>query len=107
MLRLSKVCLRCIPIGLALVSLLVVRPIRADDVDDELYKFTAYMDPAYVGNQIFVGSLGQDFHVNSPITVYDLGVFDSGQNGIAGTLMVAIFSSNGSQVTPTLTFSGT
>src|SRR5262249_54585871 len=40
------------------------------------------------------------------IPVTQLGVFDSGQNGITGTLMVAIFSSTGSQVTPVLNFSG-
>lgn len=67
----------------------------------------AYSDPADVGNQGWTGSLGQDFTVNSPITITQLGVFDSGQNGIAGTITVEIFSSNGTQVTPTLTFTST
>jgi hypothetical protein len=66
-----------------------------------------YSDPADVGNQGYVGALGQDFTVNSPITITQLGVFDSGQDGIAGTIRVAIFSSNGTQVTPTLTFTST
>src|SRR5262245_28087616 len=98
MLRLSKVCLRCIPISLTLVSLFAVRPSGAATI--------AIMDPAVMGNQPFPGELGQNFHVNTPITVTQLGVFDSNQDGIAGTLMVAIFSSNLSQVTPTVQFSG-
>src|SRR5215470_6693244 len=98
MLRLSRLFLCCIPIGITLVSLLAVQPLGATTI--------AYMDPAVAGNQNFSGSLGQNFHVNRPITVTQLGVFDSDQNGILGTLMVAIFSSNGSQVTPTLQFSG-
>jgi hypothetical protein len=82
------------------VFLLAVRPVAAATI--------AYMDPADVGNQIWNGSLGQDFTVNSPITVTELGVFDSGQTGtIGGTLEVAIFSSSGTQETPTVTFSGT
>src|SRR5215471_11132785 len=103
MLRLSKVCLRCIPIGLTLVSLLAVRPIQAATTGPTI----AYMDPADVGNQSnFGGSLFQNFTVNGAITVSQLGVFDSGQNGIAGSLTVAIFSSNGTEVTPLVTFTG-
>jgi hypothetical protein len=98
MLRLSKLCLRGTAAGLTLVSLLAVRPIEAATI--------AYLDPAVAGNQSFQGSLGQNFRVNSPIIVTQLGVFDSDQDGIAGTLSVAIFSSTGSQVTPVLQFSG-
>jgi hypothetical protein len=68
----------------------------------------AYTDPTDVGNQVWNGSLGEDFTVLSPITVTSLGVFNSGQTGtINGTLTVAIFSDSGTQETPTLTFSGT
>lgn len=103
MLRLSKVCHCCIPIALTLVSLLAVQPIGASTIGPTV----AYVDPADVGNQLFTGSLGQNFTVNGAITVSQLGVFDSGQNGINGTLTVAIFSSNGSEVVGPLTFSGT
>src|SRR5215831_16354132 len=99
---LSKIVVRCIPIGLTLVSLLAVQPIQAATIGPTI----AYGDPAVLGNQMFLGSLGQNFTVNSPITVSQLGVFDSGQNGIIGTLAVAIFSSTGTQVTPTETFTG-
>jgi len=103
MLRLSKVCLCCIPIGLTLVSLLAVQPIRAATIGPTI----AYMDPTDLGNQSnFNGSLFQNFTVNGAITVSQLGVFDSGQNGIAGALTVTIFSSTGTAVTPTETFTG-
>jgi hypothetical protein len=59
------------------------------------------------GNQQWAGTLGMDFHVNSPIVVTALGVFDADGDGIAGTLLVAIFdSATMTPVTPILSFSG-
>jgi len=85
--------------GLVLV-LLAVAPVQAATI--------AYADPADTGNEIWTGNLGEDFTVNSPIEITALGVYNSGQTGtIAGTLEVAIFSSDGAQVTPTEIFSGT
>ncbi len=44
---------------------------------------TAYIVPAdTVGNQEFDGSLGHDFIVEKPIEVLELGVFDSGSDGL-------------------------
>jgi len=84
--------------GLMLVP--AVAPMRAATI--------AYADPADTGNEIWTGNLGEDFTVNSPIEITALGVYNSGQTGtIAGTLEVAIFSSDGAQVTPTGIFSGT
>jgi hypothetical protein len=47
-----------------------------------------------------------DFDVNQTIQVTALGVYDSGQNGITGTLYAIIFDSNGQAVTNTLSFTG-
>lgn len=48
-----------------------------------------------------------DFHVNSPIMVTALGVFDSDGDGIGGSLRVAIFDiSTMTTVTPILSFAG-
>lgn len=43
------------------------------------------------GNQSWTGALGMDFDVLSPITVTQLGAFDSGQNGFAQPVQVGIF----------------
>ncbi|ADB17731.1 autotransporter-associated beta strand repeat protein [Pirellula staleyi DSM 6068] len=44
-----------------------------------------------VGNQPFTGSLGMDFDVTAPITVTNLGAFDSGSDGINGTINVRLY----------------
>lgn len=70
----------------------------------------AYSDPARSGNQAYGGTLGMDFQVNSPsgINVYQLGAFDSNQDGFKGTMTVQIFSlSNLSTPIVTATLSGT
>src|SRR6266852_9103832 len=52
----------------------------------------AYTDPANQGMQAFGGNLALNFNVNSPITVFDLGVFNaSGSGTITGTIQVVIF----------------
>ncbi len=58
------------------------------------------------GNNVYPGSIGMDFNVISTISVTELGVFDSGGDGIHGTLSVTIFDRSGlhPRVTPTLTF---
>jgi hypothetical protein len=48
-----------------------------------------------VGSQQYGGSLGMDFDVNFPITVSQLGVFDSGSNGLSRTITSQIWSRNG------------
>ncbi len=52
----------------------------------------AYDFPATFGTQAWTGSLGMDFDVNSPITITAMGVFNSGQSGITGTLSAEIFN---------------
>jgi len=68
----------------------------------------AYNDPAAQGTQIFPGNLALLFHVNDPITVTSLGVFNANGSGtIAGTIQVAIWNTDlNIQVTPTVTFHG-
>ena len=52
----------------------------------------AYRSPAVAGNAATGSNLGVDFQVIRPITVTELGVFDSGQDGIAGSLGVSLWS---------------
>jgi hypothetical protein len=54
--------------------------------------FTAYDVPAgTVGNQAIPGiSVGNDFRVIRPITITELGVFDSGTNGIQGSTVLTV-----------------
>jgi hypothetical protein len=53
--------------------------------------FIAYSTANTTGNQNFTGNLGNDFNVNSPIFVTQLGAFDSGQDGFVGTITVGLF----------------
>ena len=57
------------------------------------------------GNQAY-SSVGLEFEVNSPITVYALGIYDSGQNGIAGSLTADLMTLTGT-IKASATFSGT
>lgn len=50
-----------------------------------------YSNTALVGNQGWTGSLGMDFVVNSEIKVTEMGVFDSGRDGITDTLTTVIY----------------
>ncbi len=65
----------------------------------------AYDVAAQTGNQYSTGSLGMDFDVNNPIEITALGVFDSGADGLHGTLYAAIYDRNtGTQVVPPIAF---
>lgn len=46
------------------------------------------------GAQTWNGQLGHDFDVNQPIRITQLGVFDSGANGLARTLTAFVWSRN-------------
>jgi autotransporter-associated beta strand protein len=52
-----------------------------------------------VGTQEFGGPLGMDFYVHQPITVTQLGVFDSGSNGLSRTLTAEIWTRSGNSGT--------
>ena len=57
---------------------------------------TAYMiESGISGNQDYGGSLGMDFDVLEAIRVTDLGVFDSGTNGLSRTIVAQIWIRNG------------
>jgi hypothetical protein len=92
----------------AVVCLLTAVPARAD--------FISYINPAKfngnvaTGNQGYTGSLGMDFRTLDPISITQLGAFDSGLNGFAGltdkqSITVSIFDTNTmKEVTPEVTF---
>ena len=58
--------------------------------------YTAYMiESGTSGNQNYSGSLGMDFDVLEAISVTDLGVFDSGTNGLSRTIVAQLWRRNG------------
>jgi len=58
-------------------------------------EYTAYSDnAATTGNQNYTGSLGMDFDVATAINVYALGVYDSGQDGLAVPITARIYDRN-------------
>ena len=62
-------------------------------VGSERPSFTAYYVHAGTeGNQNYGGLLGMDFEVIVPIEVTDLGVFDSGSDGLHATLRAALWT---------------
>lgn len=70
---------------------------------------TAYIVPfGTVGNQILpvsqTQSLGNDFDVQSPIVIKSLGVFDSGGNGLVGTLVARIYNRDTKESVASLVF---
>ncbi len=70
----------------------------------------AYQVPAgTVGTQNFDGNLGMDFNVRAPaIRVTQIGAFDSGGDGINGTITAGIFDRlSGTQTGTGATFNGT
>ena len=73
---------------------------RADNI--------AYTDPARQGVQAWGGNLALNFNVISPITVNELGVFNSAGGGtITGTIKVVIYNTvTNTAVTPVVTFKG-
>ncbi|NJN06026.1 MAG: hypothetical protein HC814_06185, partial [Rhodobacteraceae bacterium] len=55
----------------------------------------AYQVPAgTVGTQNYPFPLGMDFDVVNPITITDLGVFDSGSNGLSLALSASLWNRN-------------
>jgi hypothetical protein len=73
---------------------------RADNI--------AYTDPARQGVQAWGGNLALNFNVISPITVNELGVFNSAGGGtITGPIQVVIYNTvTNTAVTPVVTFKG-
>ncbi|MFP6871905.1 MAG: LamG-like jellyroll fold domain-containing protein, partial [Verrucomicrobiales bacterium] len=59
-----------------------------------------------VGNQAYGGSLGMDFDVIAPITVNELGAFDSGGDGLNLEITVALMRRSDHAVLATLSFFG-
>jgi hypothetical protein len=65
----------------------------------------AYVVPAgTVGNQDFEGALGMDFDVLKPITVTELGVFDSGSDGLNRPLTARLYDRDTTLQIATLSF---
>ncbi len=67
---------------------------------------TAYASPSVAGNAETSGNLGLDFQVIRPIWVTDLGVFDSGQDGIQGGVGVGLWSRTTGELLVGTTFVG-
>ncbi len=67
----------------------------------------SYVVPAgTIGAQAFTGSLGMDFDLLEPTVISRLGVFDSGADGLSGTLNVRLYDrTNTATPLATLTFS--
>ena len=77
----------------------------------EAQAFIAYHVPTgTVGNQHLTpgetSSMGNDFNVNQSIIVTSLGVFDSGGDGISGTLVARLFDRDTQASLASITFSG-
>ncbi|MCX6020817.1 MAG: LamG domain-containing protein, partial [Chloroflexi bacterium] len=65
----------------------------------------AYVVPAdTVGNQEFSGALGMDFDVNTPLVITDLGVFDSGSDGLARPITARLYNRDTQTQVAGLTF---
>lgn len=62
----------------------------------------AYLTASGVGTHTFAGNLGMDFQVDRPIRVTELGVFDSGQDGIKGAVGVSLWIRSQNNVTTQL-----
>jgi SdrD B-like domain/FG-GAP repeat len=57
-----------------------------------------------VGQNPFTGSVGLDFNVNQPITITQLGVFDSGQTGLKQTLTAYLYDRTTKQLLAKVVF---
>lgn len=67
--------------------------------------FVAYQVPAgTVGNQPHEGPLGLDFDVEAPILITDLGVFDSGQDGLRREIAAIVWDRDTLEPLVRLTF---
>ncbi len=64
-----------------------------------------------VGNQTMTGALGMDFRTNRPLMITHLGAFDSGGDGISGSLAVKVYARTKNNtdgvLLASLSFSGT
>lgn len=87
---------------LSITSLLILSGERASA------ETWAYTDPNSP-DQAWTGNLGLDFTVNQAIVVTGLGVFNPNGSQVvnAGPISVAIYDSNGNQVTPIAQFTNT
>ena len=64
--------------------------------------------PTLAGDQGYSGILGDDFTVNSAVTVTALGAFDSGKTGITTDIMIGLYDlTTAAYVTPVVNFNGT
>lgn len=63
---------------------------------DHIYRVAYIVPTGTVGQQGYPNVLGMDFDVVRPITITELGVFDSGGDGIVGTIYCEIWSRVGS-----------
>lgn len=73
--------------------------------------FTSYQIPSgTIGNQQLPPSesqtLGNDFNVNAPIQILSLGVFDSGGDGLLGTMVARIYDRDTQLSLASITFTG-
>ena len=59
-----------------------------------------------IGNQDFDGALGMDFDVLQPVTVTQLGVFDSGGDGLNRTITSHLYNRSSHALLATIEFSG-
>ncbi len=79
-----------------ILMLLVGLSVAALVTTDAEARSVAYnFSPGQGGNQGFGGELGNDFTVNVPIRVTEMGVFDDLSNGIAGALTSQIWTRSG------------
>jgi hypothetical protein len=62
----------------------------------------AYVTKPGVGTHTFAGNLGMEFQVDRPIRITELGVFDSGQDGIQGAVGVSLWVRSPNNVTTQL-----
>ncbi|KPF78277.1 hypothetical protein IP88_04410 [alpha proteobacterium AAP81b] len=58
------------------------------------------------GNQAYTSTVALNFTVTAPVTFNVLGVFDAGADGITGPVNVVVYDSNGTAVSPLVSFAG-
>ena len=81
--------IRNLAVPFALSMLVILLPTQA------MAGFVAYnVDSGAVGTQEFGASLGLDFIVNEPILVTQLGIFDSGSDGLGRDITADLWSRN-------------
>src|SRR6516165_2922004 len=73
--------------------------------DRSLPSTIAYQVPAgTVGQQAFNGPLGMDFNVQQSVVITELGVFDSGSDGLAVPLTATLYNRDTQTAVASLTF---